>query len=116
MSNVLASSFIKPVSVISIVRFAGDTPCFSAIDKRMSGNFRLWREYTDAFTDSMRAFPSPFANCPDVRDDRVALVSLSDDAVLHIDDEERGIRPLLECGHGLPLALGSCFHHGRPTH
>jgi len=44
----------------------------------------------------------------DVRDDRVALVSPLDDAVLHVDDEECGVRPVLECGHGLPLlTLGS---------
>jgi hypothetical protein len=47
----------------------------------------------------------------DVRDDRVALVSPLDDAVLHVDDEECGVRPVLECGHGLPLlTLGSCVH------
>jgi hypothetical protein len=39
----------------------------------------------------------------DVRDDRVALVSTRDDAVLYVDDEECGARPVLECGHGLPL-------------
>jgi hypothetical protein len=27
------------------------------------------------------------------------------DAVLHVDDEERGLRPVLECGHGRPLLL-----------
>src|SRR2546430_16625150 len=40
----------------------------------------------------------------DVGDDRVALGSPLDDAVLHVDDEECGVRPVLECGHGLPLA------------
>jgi hypothetical protein len=44
-----------------------------------------------------------FHQAADVRDDRVALVRLSDDAVLHVDDEERGVRPVLECGHGLPI-------------
>jgi hypothetical protein len=39
----------------------------------------------------------------DVRDDRVALGSSFDDAVLHVDDEECGVRPVLECGHGLPF-------------
>src|SRR5207237_9095206 len=49
----------------------------------------------------------------DVRDDRVALVSPLDDAVLHVDDEECGVRPVLECSHGLPLlTLDSCV---RPT-
>src|SRR2546430_9873201 len=37
----------------------------------------------------------------DVGDDRVALGSPLDDAVLHVDDEECGVRPVLECGHGL---------------
>jgi len=41
----------------------------------------------------------------DVRDDRVALVSAVDDACLHVDDEERGVRPVLDCGHGLPFWL-----------
>jgi hypothetical protein len=39
----------------------------------------------------------------DVRDDRVAFVSPLDDAVLHVDDEECGVRSILECGHDLPL-------------
>jgi hypothetical protein len=44
----------------------------------------------------------------DVRDDRIALVSPTDDAVLHVDDEECGVRPVRECGHALPLlTLGS---------
>jgi len=38
----------------------------------------------------------------DLRDDRIALVSLIDDAVLHIDDEEGGVGPVLECRHDLP--------------
>jgi hypothetical protein len=47
----------------------------------------------------------------DVRDDRVALVSPLDDAVLRVDDEECGVRPVLERGHGLPLlTLSSCVH------
>ena len=34
-----------------------------------------------------------------------------DDAVLHVDDEECGIWPVLECGHGLTLlTLGSRVH------
>ena len=39
----------------------------------------------------------------DVRDDRVALMRRPDDAVLHVDDNKRGVRPFLECGHGFPL-------------
>jgi hypothetical protein len=47
----------------------------------------------------------------DVRDDRIAFVSPADDAVLYVDDKERGVRPVLECGHGLPLTTpGSCVH------
>ncbi len=45
----------------------------------------------------------------DVRNDRVALVSPLDDAVLHVDHEERGVRPVLECRHGLPFfTVGAC--------
>ena len=35
----------------------------------------------------------------DVRDDGVALVVSLDDTVLHVDDEQRGVRPVLERGH-----------------
>ena len=35
-------------------------------------------------------------------DDRVALVSPRDDAVLHVNDDEGGVRSLLECRHSLP--------------
>lgn len=58
----------------------------------------------------------PFPPCllnkvADVRDDRVALVRPLDDAVLHVNDDECGVRPVLECGHGLPLlTLGSSVH------
>jgi hypothetical protein len=41
----------------------------------------------------------------DVRHHRVALVRPLDDAVLDVDDEERGVRPVLECGHGLPRVV-----------
>jgi len=55
--------------------------------------------------DNGDPFPSRLLDkAADVRDDRVALVSPLDDAVLHVDDEECGVRPVLECGHGLPLA------------
>jgi hypothetical protein len=38
-------------------------------------------------------------------------VSPLDGAVLNVDDEECGVRPILEGGHGLPLlTLGSCVH------
>ena len=36
----------------------------------------------------------------DIRDDAVAVVRLRHDAVLHVDDEQRGVRPVLERGHG----------------
>ena len=39
----------------------------------------------------------------DIRDDRVAIVSPLDDAVLHVDDEKCRVRSFLECGHSLPL-------------
>jgi hypothetical protein len=32
----------------------------------------------------------------------IALVRAADDAVLHVDDEKRSVRAILECGHGLP--------------
>jgi hypothetical protein len=38
----------------------------------------------------------------DVRDDRVTFVIPVDDAVLHVDDEQCRVRPVLECGHVLP--------------
>src|SRR5882762_13834 len=41
----------------------------------------------------------------DVCDDRVANVSPRDDAVLHVDDEERGVRPFIECRHKSPPTL-----------
>jgi hypothetical protein len=40
--------------------------------------------------------PRPLDQAADVRDDRVALVSSLDDAVLDVDDEECGVRPVLE--------------------
>ena len=45
----------------------------------------------------------------DVRDDRVALVSPLDDAGLHVDDQECGVGPVLECGHILPLLTRAGF-------
>jgi hypothetical protein len=39
----------------------------------------------------------------DVGDHRIALVSFLDDALLHIDDEQCGVRPILKCGHRFPL-------------
>jgi hypothetical protein len=37
----------------------------------------------------------------DVRNDRVALVGFRDHSVLHVDDEEGGVRPIREGGHDL---------------
>ena len=52
--------------------------------------------------DDRDLFPSRLLDqAADVRDDRVALRSALDDAVLHVDDEECGVRAVLECGHGL---------------
>ena len=47
--------------------------------------------------------PRPLDEAADGGDDRVALVSPRDDPVLHVDDEECGVRPVLECGHSLSL-------------
>ena len=49
----------------------------------------------------------------DVCDHRVALVSLPDDAVLHVNNEERSVRPVLQCGHGLPLLTSAPAHRPR---
>jgi hypothetical protein len=49
----------------------------------------------------------------DVRDDRVPLVRPLHDAVLHVDHQECGVRPVLECGHGLPLLTPGCCAHPR---
>ena len=42
----------------------------------------------------------------DVGDDPVALVRLAHDAVLHVDDEQRGPRPTGESGHGVLRPFG----------
>jgi hypothetical protein len=42
----------------------------------------------------------------DVGDNLVALHCSLDDAVLHVDDEEGGVRPVLESAHGFPLDAG----------
>jgi len=41
----------------------------------------------------------------DVPDDRVALVRALDHAVLHVDDEECGVRTVIECAHGPPWSV-----------
>src|SRR5207244_1720117 len=64
--------------------------------------------------DDGNPFPPRLLNkAADVRDDRVALGSPLDDAVLHVDDEECGVRAVLKCGHGLPLlTLAPVSTHG----
>jgi hypothetical protein len=52
--------------------------------------------------DDGNPFPPRFLDkAVDVRDDGAALVSSLNDAVLHIDDEECGVRPVLERTHNL---------------
>jgi len=54
--------------------------------------------------DHRGALPArPVDQLGDVRDDRVALVGAGDDAVLCVDDEERGVGPLVEGGHDFSL-------------
>ncbi|BBC34087.1 hypothetical protein SGFS_053810 [Streptomyces graminofaciens] len=48
-----------------------------------------------------------------VRNDGVALMGLGDDALLYIDDEKRGVRPVFESGQDLPLRTRSCCPHAR---
>ena len=59
--------------------------------------------------DGNLLLPGLLDEAADVGDDRVAGVCSPDDAVLHVDDEERGVRPLLECGHGLPFLSSGAF-------
>jgi hypothetical protein len=54
--------------------------------------------------DNRDPFPPRLrSKAADLRDDLVAFVGSADDAVLYVDDEERGLRPVLECGDGPPL-------------
>ena len=53
--------------------------------------------------DHGNLFPPGFLDeAADVRNDRVAVVISRDDALLDVDDEEGGVRAVLECAHGLP--------------
>jgi hypothetical protein len=52
--------------------------------------------------------PGLLDEAADVRDDRVSLVRALEGAVLHVDDEDRGVRSVIECGHGPPDHAGSC--------
>jgi hypothetical protein len=59
--------------------------------------------------DDVDLFPARLVHqAADVRDDRIALVISVDDALLHVDDEQSGVWPVLECGHGLPLRTPGC--------
>src|SRR3989442_4909189 len=74
------------------------------------------RKLLDGVLTPETGTPSPprlLDKAADVRDDGVALGSPLDDAVLHVDDEECGIRAVLKCGHGLPLlTLAPVSTHG----
>ena len=48
----------------------------------------------------------PLDEAADVGDDGVALVRALDDAVLHVDDEQRGVRAVLERGHTAWISSG----------
>jgi hypothetical protein len=41
----------------------------------------------------------------DIRHDCVALVIPIDDAVLHVDDDECGVRAVRECAHRFPFVV-----------
>jgi hypothetical protein len=47
--------------------------------------------------------PCSLDEAADVRHDGVASMGPLDDAGLHIDHQECGVRPVQECGHCLPL-------------
>ena len=49
--------------------------------------------------------PRPLDKAADIRDDRVALVSPLEGGVLHVDDQECSVRPVLKRGHGLPSSV-----------
>ena len=51
--------------------------------------------------------PRHLDKAADARHDRVALVCPRDDAVLNVDDEECGVRAVLECRHWFLRSLGS---------
>ena len=56
--------------------------------------------------DDRDSFPTRLLDeVPDVRDHGVALVGPFDDAVLHVDDEKRGVRPVRD--RGQRASLGS---------
>jgi hypothetical protein len=46
--------------------------------------------------------PRSLHEAADVRDDGLASMGALDDADLHIDDQECGVRSVLECGHFPP--------------
>src|SRR5581483_5375988 len=54
--------------------------------------------------------PGLLDEAPDVRDDRVAVVCLRHDAVLDVDDEQGGVRPVVERAHDPPFS--ACWTRG----
>ena len=71
----------------------------------------------DGFAVWFRTPAGLFATFDEARDHCVALVGTPDDTVLHIDHEECGVRPVLQCGHVSPPTLDSRVPCGtaRPT-
>jgi hypothetical protein len=57
--------------------------------------------------------PCPLHEAADVRDDGVASMGALDDAGLDIDDQECGVRSVLECGHFPPIDVGARVTQGR---
>lgn len=51
----------------------------------------------------------------DVRDDRVARMRVLDDTVLHVDNQECGIRPVLESAHDPSPQPGSEVQSSKTT-
>ena len=73
---------------------------YDRLSKWYSPNGKFTRanvDQTQKISVDMKIMPQAYPY-----DDVVAPMSALDDAVLHVDDEEGGVRPVLECGHGLP--------------
>jgi dihydrofolate reductase len=56
--------------------------------------------------------PRLFDKAGNVRDHYLALMSLCDGAVLHVDDKTRGVRAVRECGHRLRSMTGIPWKYG----
>jgi hypothetical protein len=58
----------------------------------------------------------------DVRDDAIAVIGTGQHAVLDVDNEQRGVRPIRQGRHGNLLFLTVfwprivCRHHSKPRH